>query len=110
RVSSHASTPRISPNRMNHGRTESGWPEPGTSRSEGTLKEGRTPKKDRPMKVAVTEDSATPSRLIAVVTGSISSTANTMPPIGVLKSRGDAAAGPRRDQDGALPDRHGDQL
>ena len=47
-------------------------------------KEGRTPKNTRPMEVAVTQESPTQSRLRGVTNGNISSTAKTMPPIGVL--------------------------
>ena len=47
-------------------------------------KEGRTPKNTRPMEVAVTQESPTQSRLRGVANGNISSTAKTMPPIGVL--------------------------
>src|SRR6266850_5855936 len=84
RVIAQATRPRSRPNRTNHGSTDTGTPGPSTRASDGTLKDGRSPKNDRPTYVAVIQDRATHRRLMGLTTGIISSIANTMPPIGVL--------------------------
>ena len=52
--------------------------------SAGTLKEGTTPKKARPIKVATTVASVTNAILRALTETSMSSIANVMPPKGAL--------------------------
>ena len=51
----------------------------------GTKNAGCEPRNSRPMKVAVPVDSATGRKVRALTSGSISSMANSTPPIGVLK-------------------------
>src|SRR5271166_2550938 len=84
RVVSQATHPMSTPKATNQGSTVIEAPGPSTSAIAGTLKEGKIPKKVRPMQVAVTLAIPTHSRLRGLMQGSINSAANATPPIGVL--------------------------
>src|SRR5262245_47516992 len=84
RVINHAIRPTSTPNTTNQKPAPAGTPGPSTSAIEGTLNEGKTPKNEWPMYVAVTQASATQSKLSELTHGSINSIANAIPPIGVL--------------------------
>src|SRR5208283_1411557 len=95
RVVSQATHPMSTPKATNQGSTLSGAPGPSTRAIAGTLKEGKIPKKVRPMQVAVTLAIPTHSRLRGLIQGSISSAANATPPIGMI--------GPSRPTEPPLP-------
>ena len=109
RVSSYASAPRASPNRANQGSTESARSPPSMSERDGTLKDGRTPKKARPI------GGRDAGQRDAEQAQGGCERQHQLDREGDATDRrvergGDALVGARGDQQGPLPHGHGDQL